>query len=107
MDLNKFFEEVIHYTREHPNPKFKSATEKLGKLGEEFGEFCGATLIEDGRCPHKEMGEPSIGEGADIILCVLDVLSATYSNGTEQQIVASLMFALTEKLEKWKRINVS
>ena len=45
---------------------------------EEVGEFSEALMHKMGFLPHKTMKEPLVGEAADVIITVLDTLSAAY-----------------------------
>lgn len=77
------------------------------KLVEEVGEFSEALLHKLGYLPHKIMKEPIEGEAADIILCVLDTLSAVYPDLTPDQLTDLLELQLAKKSIKWQMIMES
>lgn len=74
------------------------------KIMEEVGEFSEALLHKLGHLPHKTMKEPIEGEAADVILCVLDTLSAAYPDLTPDQLTDMLELQLAKKAIKWQMI---
>lgn len=74
------------------------------KAMEELGEFSEALLHKLGFLPHKTMKEPLIGEGADVIICVLDTLAAAYPEYTTHQLEDALLSQLQLKSKKWDTV---
>lgn len=75
-----------------------------GKIMEELGEFAEALLHKLGFLPHKTMKEPLMGEGADVIICVLDTLSAAHPELTTEEIETQLLEQLALKSAKWSKV---
>jgi len=71
------------------------------KMGEEFGEFAEGLLVREGVLIHKTLTEPLIGEGADLIITIVDTLAATYPALSPDELDALLMKTLDFKSEKW------
>lgn len=71
------------------------------KIMEELGEFSEALMHKMGFLPHKTMKEPLVGEAADVIICVMDTLSAAYPELSEEELADLLMEHLNKKSEKW------
>ena len=94
--LRKMFE--ISRMQENSWPIFV----RNSKLFEEVGEFSEALLHKEGFLPHKTMKEPLIGEAADIINCVVDVLSAAYTEYTIDEVMIELERHMAIKSQKWK-----
>jgi len=77
---------------------------KFMKLQEEMGELAEVALYENGFNQHKaKPNEDSFGEGADVILCVLDVLSRLHLELTPHQVHHALALALSTKYKKWEK----
>lgn len=77
---------------------------KFMKLQEECGELAETSLFELGFNQHKtKPDEDSFGEGADVILCVLDVLSGLHKNMKPREVYDALEAALDKKYKKWER----
>ncbi len=74
------------------------------KIMEELGEFSEALMHKLGYLPHKTMKEPLMGEAADVIICVLDTLSAAYPELTEDELYNELQEQFVKKSEKWKTV---
>ena len=72
------------------------------KLGEEFGEFCEAVLLQNELIRFKETIGTPIEEGADIILMVLDVLATCYPNHSPDRLIADLGDMMGHKIVKWQ-----
>lgn len=67
---------------------------ELGLKGaEEYGEFGTAVLVETGRLAHKELKEPSFGEAADVILCMVSALAKLHPHMTPAEI--------SDELARW------
>lgn len=76
---------------------------KFMKLQEEVGELAEAALYETGYNQHKtKPDEDTFGEGADVILCVVDVLSRLHPSLTPRQVHDALGLALDKKYRKWE-----
>ena len=74
------------------------------KIMEEVGEFSEALLHRLGHLPHKVMKEPIEGEAADVIICVLDTLSAVYPSLDANQLTEMLTIELEKKATKWQKV---
>lgn len=76
---------------------------KFMKLQEETGELAETSLYELGYNQHKQKpAEDSFGEGADVILCVLDVLSCLHKNMKPREVLRALEISLDKKYKKWE-----
>lgn len=74
----------------------------LCKLTEECGELAEAVLVEQGFKPHKTLGpEAAIAEAADVLLCILLVLSRLYPGLTPEQLSARLSQRTDDKLARY------
>lgn len=88
--------EVSQYIGDHSHP----AT-KVFKATEEFGEYITEMGIHHGFISNKHPGNDGpIGEAADVMVTVLDMLIRTYPDLTQEQFEA----VLDKKLAKWKSI---
>jgi NTP pyrophosphatase (non-canonical NTP hydrolase) len=74
------------------------------KIMEEVGEFSEALMFKEGFLPHKTMKEPLEGEAADVIMCIVDTLTGSYADKTNEEINDMLIAQLTLKSEKWQRV---
>lgn len=74
------------------------------KASEELGELGTCVLVEQGLMPHKILKESSFGEAADTIICVLDVLVASWPQMSREDIIRSLTNSLADKSNKWESI---
>ena len=74
----------------------------LCKLTEECGELAEAVLVERGFKPHKTLEpEAAIAEAADVLLCMLLVLSRLYPGLTPEQLAARLSQQADHKLARY------
>lgn len=74
----------------------------LCKLTEECGELAEAVLVERGFKPHKKLEpEAAIAEAADVLLCMLLVLSRLYPGLTPEQLATRLSQRADEKLARY------
>ena len=77
---------------------------KFMKLQEVVGELAETALYEQGYNQHKPTPEEdSFGEGADVILCVVDIVSRLHPEMPTSQVYAHLQHALRTKYNKWER----
>lgn len=91
---------AIEYSRDE-RALLKTGRDACLKLMEEVGELAEALLYEDGLLPHKApLKEPSVGEAADIILMVMQVLANHYKISPKELLVL-LKCHLETKLTKW------
>lgn len=74
-----------------------SPAELALKGTEEYGEFASGILIETGAIRHKNLKEPSFGEAADVLLCMIAALAKTNPNLSDEAIAA--------ELARWVRIK--
>lgn len=74
------------------------------KASEELGELGTAVLVEQGFMKHKVLKESSVGEVADTIICVLDVLFASYPHLCKSDVLRQLSNELHNKSDKWNGI---
>jgi hypothetical protein len=74
-----------------------SATELALKGSEESGEFASAVLVETGAIRHKSLKEPSFGEAADTILCMVSALAKLYPDMSPEEV--------SDELAKWLHIK--
>lgn len=76
---------------------------KWMKMNEELGEFAETALYEQGFNQHKPRPkEDSFGESADLILCIVDVLSLLHKDMTPREIIAWIGKAMDTKYKKWE-----
>ena len=82
-----------------------SIADVLTKATEELGEFSEAVQIERGKFPHKtrELDAPFY-EAADLIQCVMDVLSRLYSTKSPAEICTLVHHAINSKNVKWEAV---
>lgn len=74
----------------------------LCKLTEECGELAEAVLVERGFKPHKTLEpEAAIAEAADVLLCILLVLSRLYPGLTPEQLATRLSQQADHKLARY------
>ena len=71
---------------------------------EEVGEFSEALLHKLNYLPHKTMKEPLAGEAADVILCILDTMSAAYPELSEEALGSLILEQMEKKTQKWKDV---
>jgi len=77
---------------------------KFMKLMEEVGELSEAALFEQGYNQHKPAPvEDSFGEGADVILCVVDIVSRLHPEMSTGEVYGRIQQALRNKYNKWER----
>lgn len=95
--IDSTLQEAIRLTRVDRNGLPHWA--KFTKLMQECGEFAEASLVE---AHLKDSG--SIGEAADIILCVIDALATSHLHAGEPatSVIAELESELIRKLTKWQ-----
>jgi hypothetical protein len=79
-------------------------TARHNKASEELGELGTCVLVEQGFMKHKKLKESSIGESADTIICVLDVLFASHPEMSKADIIRELTNELYSKSDKWNGI---
>lgn len=80
--------------------KPRSKYEVLATLMEEVGELSTEVAIDEGYSL-KKSEEGILGEGADVIICVLDLIWLDSENVTDDKIEEMLMETLKLKLAKW------
>jgi NTP pyrophosphatase (non-canonical NTP hydrolase) len=74
----------------------------LCKLTEESGELAEAVLVQRGYKPHKTLpADASIDEAADVLLCLLLVLSRLYPERSPAQLAAQLAERIDGKLARY------
>lgn len=78
--------------------KPRSKYEVLSQLMEEVGELATEVSISEGYS-NKERDEGILGEGVDVITCVLDLIWLADPTLTEEEV----MDILRIKLKKWKK----
>lgn len=74
------------------------------KLMEEVGEMSEAILITNGTLKHKKLAEPVINETADVVICLMDILSDNYPDHPPEELVNALMVAVATKSLKWDKV---
>lgn len=89
---------VVVQTREHER---MTPTELGLKGSEEYGEFAQAVLVETGGITHKTLKEPSFGEAADVILCMMSSLAKLYDTMSPEEVSAELAKWLYMKQAKY------
>lgn len=97
--------QAAHHTRDVPSHTIKTISDKAVKLGEEVGEFNQAVLFEQGKLPHKNITESAAGEGADIMLCIIDVLAKLYPHESPEGLMRIMENEIARKLIKWKELK--
>jgi len=74
----------------------------LCKLTEESGELAEAVLVQRGYKPHKTLpADASIDEAADVLLCLLLVLSRLYPERSPAQLAGQLAERIDGKLARY------
>lgn len=74
----------------------------LCKLTEESGELAEAVLVQRGYKPHKILPtDAAIDETADVVLCLLLVLSRLYPERSPEQLAAELAKHIDSKLVRY------
>ena len=102
--MSKVFQDIASQGRtlKYPFP----ALARLSKLFEEGGEFAETVMHNQGYLPHKVPKETPFGEAADVIICVVDTLSACYPDLSPEWIAESLANHIRSKREKWKQVVI-
>lgn len=99
-DLVNAFTKIFDISRKSTWP----VTARHAKAGEELGELGTCVLVEQGYMRHKKLKESSIGEAADTIICVLDVLFASWPQESRADLIRELTNQLFTKSDKWDTI---
>lgn len=74
----------------------------LCKLTEESGELAEAVLVKQGYKPHKVLpGDAAVDEAADVLMCLLLVLSRLYPELSPADLSARLAAAADHKLARY------
>ncbi len=100
--MQQIFQDVFELSRGNTNTLPVLA--RNAKLMEETGEFSQALLHKLGYLPHKTMNEPLMGEGADVILCLLDTLASAHPEMDPNELLEALSEQLKKKSLKWKQV---
>ncbi len=72
------------------------------KLTEEAGELAEAVLVAQGFKPHKTLpADAALGEAADVMLCLLLVLSRVYPEQTAHALAGALAGQIDARLARY------
>ena len=93
------FVAIIEATREDLNALSKP--DKIRKLMEEVGELSKASLAQDGVLKATADMESLLGEAADVILMVIDIVSAYYPEIEGAELSDALQNKIYLKYAKW------
>ena len=93
------FVAIIEATRNDTNALPKS--DKIRKLMEEVGELSKASLVEDGVLKAADGMESLLGEAADVILMVIDIVSSYYPEINGGELSDALQNKIYLKYAKW------
>lgn len=100
MQLEQIFYRILNLSEREKKPVLF----KMVKVQEETGELSEATLFAQGYLPHKTMKEPLAGEVADVIICALNVLKASYPHLSNEELLGLLNHQFEIKSDKWEGI---
>lgn len=80
----------------------RNASDVMCNLATEFGQFSEAVQVERGIVTRDDALElnASISEGADMIICILDVLAKTHPNRSPSEICTLLHREITVRSDK-------
>lgn len=87
--------EILEVSKQAP---YKHPYSVLAKLMEEVGELAQEVNIKLGFIDKPEGKDGIIGEGSDIINCIIDIMQLFHPNITREQIEEMN----NKKLDKWK-----
>lgn len=96
--MKELFLKVIEESRTDPGALSKY--QKFAKLFEECGELANASLVSDNLVKPSEV-EGVIGESADVILVLIDIIQIQYQHIDPETLWEFLNDALDRKSKKW------
>jgi NTP pyrophosphatase (non-canonical NTP hydrolase) len=97
---------VFDHLRRTSNMSTWSPTDRLAKAMEELGEVSTAVMILTGKLKHKKLDEPLVGEVADVMICLLDVLFSMHKDESNEELEEMLVQALFRKSGKWRELAI-
>ena len=101
MSFEKEVFNIIDCGREVDPVKWTVA-DAIAKLAEEAGEFSQAIQTKVGKLKKNLPPNSDFEEGADVVMCAIDVLSQANLDKTPEEIIEGLTKAIAKKIPKWR-----